>query len=60
MDAGSPVWIAFHNTTSERDAAHLADGIDPNQDVTMVVTVLNWILAELIRSATTSHQTMPL
>jgi hypothetical protein len=33
-----------------RDAAHLADGIDPNlQDATLVVTTLDWILAEFTR-----------
>jgi hypothetical protein len=33
-----------------RDAAHLADGIDPNlQDATLVVAVLDWVLAEFVR-----------
>ena len=35
---------------NNRDAAHLADDIDPNvQDSTLVVTVTDWVLAELIR-----------
>src|SRR5580698_2963027 len=39
-----------YDIRNKRDAAHLADGIDPNlQDVTMVVAVLDWTLAELIR-----------
>lgn len=39
-----------YDIRNKRDAAHLADGIDPNlQDVTIVVAVLDWILAELIR-----------
>ncbi|HXM43276.1 MAG TPA: hypothetical protein VN924_18715 [Bryobacteraceae bacterium] len=39
-----------YDIRNKRDAAHLADGIDPNlQDVTMVVAVLDWILAEPIR-----------
>jgi hypothetical protein len=33
-----------------RDAAHLADGIDPNlQDASLVVGVMNWALAEFVR-----------
>jgi hypothetical protein len=33
-----------------RDAAHLADGIDPNlQDATLVISNLDWILAEFVR-----------
>ncbi len=33
-----------------RDAAHLADGIDPNiQDATLVISVLDWVLAEFVR-----------
>lgn len=33
-----------------RDIAHLADGIDPNlQDATLVVTTLDWMMAELVR-----------
>jgi hypothetical protein len=39
-----------YDIRNKRDAAHLADGIDPNtQDATLVVSVLDWILAELIR-----------
>lgn len=39
-----------YDIRNKRDAAHLADGIDPNlQDATLVVTVLDWVLAELIR-----------
>jgi hypothetical protein len=39
-----------YDIRNKRDAAHLADGIDPNvQDVTIVIAVLDWILAELIR-----------
>jgi hypothetical protein len=35
---------------NQRDAAHLGDGIDPNlQDATIVVGVLDWIMAELVR-----------
>jgi hypothetical protein len=39
-----------YDIRNKRDAAHLADGIDPNlQDATLVVGTLDWILAELIR-----------
>ena len=35
---------------NKRDAAHLADDIDPNlQDASLVVSNLDWILAEFIR-----------
>jgi hypothetical protein len=35
---------------NKRDAAHLADGIDPNlQDASLVINILDWILAEFIR-----------
>lgn len=35
---------------NSRDAAHLADDIDPNlQDSTLVVGILDWIMAELVR-----------
>jgi hypothetical protein len=39
-----------YDIRNKRDAAHLADGIDPNlQDATLVVNTIDWILAELIR-----------
>jgi hypothetical protein len=39
-----------YDIRNKRDAAHLADGIDPNlQDSTLVVSVLDWVLAELLR-----------
>ena len=39
-----------YDIRNNRDAAHLADGIDPNlQDATLVTSVLDWILAEFIR-----------
>jgi hypothetical protein len=39
-----------YDVRNKRDAAHLADGIDPNvQDATLVISVLDWVLAELIR-----------
>lgn len=39
-----------YDIRNKRDAAHLADGIDPNlQDATMVSSVLDWVLAEFIR-----------
>ncbi|MFL5962201.1 MAG: hypothetical protein ACJ757_04845 [Gaiellaceae bacterium] len=39
-----------YDIRNKRDAAHLADGIDPNlQDATLVVGTLDWILAEFIR-----------
>ena len=39
-----------YDIRSKRDAVHLADGIDPNlQDATLVVSVLDWILAEFVR-----------
>jgi hypothetical protein len=39
-----------YDIRNNRDAAHLADGIDPNmQDATLVVSVLDWILAEFVR-----------
>lgn len=39
-----------YDIRNKRDAAHLADGIDPNfQDATLVVTNIDWILAEFIR-----------
>lgn len=39
-----------YDIRNKRDVAHLADGIDPNlQDATIVIAVLDWTLAELIR-----------
>jgi hypothetical protein len=39
-----------YDVRNNRDAAHLADGIDPNlQDATLVISNLDWILAEFIR-----------
>lgn len=39
-----------YDIRNNRDAAHLADGIDPNlQDATLVTSVLDWVLAEFIR-----------
>ena len=38
-----------YDIRNKRDAAHLADGIDPNlQDSTLVCAVLDWVLAGLI------------
>lgn len=40
----------IYGVRNSRDAAHLADGIDPNlQDATLVVGVLDWVVAELVR-----------
>lgn len=39
-----------YDIRNKRDAAHLADGIDPNlQDSTLVISTLDWILAEFLR-----------
>ena len=39
-----------YDIRNNRDAAHLADGIDPNlQDATLVISSLDWILAEFVR-----------
>ncbi len=39
-----------YDIRNNRDAAHLADGIDPNrQDATLVTSVLDWVLAEFVR-----------
>jgi hypothetical protein len=39
-----------YDIRNSRDIAHLADGIDPNlQDATLVASVADWILAELVR-----------
>jgi hypothetical protein len=49
-----------YDVRNNRDNAHLADGIDPNlQDATLVMTNLDWILAEFLRqnvSATEAQQ----
>lgn len=40
----------IYDIRNNRDAAHLADGIDPNmQDATLVATTTDWVLAELVR-----------
>jgi hypothetical protein len=39
-----------YDIRNTRDAAHLADGIDPNiQDATLVMGTLDWVMAELVR-----------
>lgn len=39
-----------YDIRNSRDAAHLADNIDPNlQDSTLVVSILDWVLAEFVR-----------
>jgi hypothetical protein len=39
-----------YDIRNKRDTAHLADNIDPNlQDATLVISNLDWILAEFIR-----------
>jgi hypothetical protein len=39
-----------YDIRNNRDAAHLADGIDPNkQDATLVASVIDWVLAEFVR-----------
>lgn len=41
---------AVYSVRNKRNAAHLNDGIDPNlQDATLVIEVLDWVLAELVR-----------
>jgi hypothetical protein len=40
----------IYTIRNTRDAAHLGDGIDPNlQDASLVVHVMDWVLAELVR-----------
>jgi hypothetical protein len=42
--------LVVYDIRNKRDAAHLADSIDPNlQDATLVVSTLDWILAEFVR-----------
>jgi hypothetical protein len=57
--AGGPDSVRLHiprtlrliyDIRNRRDAAHLADDIDPNlQDATLVVGNMDWVLAELVR-----------
>lgn len=57
--AGQPESIRLHvpravrviyDIRNKRNTAHLSDGIDPNvQDASIVVAVMGWILAELVR-----------
>lgn len=40
----------IYDIRSKRDAAHLADGIDPNvQDSSLIVACSSWVLAEFVR-----------
>ena len=40
----------IYDIRNSRDAAHLADGIDPNvQDSNLVIACINWVMAELVR-----------
>lgn len=40
----------IYDIRNKRDAAHLADGIDPNvQDATLVCSCCDWTMAELVR-----------
>lgn len=39
-----------YDIRNNRDAAHLADGIDPNlQDSSLVIGIIDWVLAEFLR-----------
>lgn len=40
----------IYDIRNRRDAAHLADGIDPNlQDATLVTTCADWVMSEIVR-----------
>jgi hypothetical protein len=42
----------IYDIRNKRDAAHLADGIDPNlQDSSLVSATMDWVLAEFVRLA---------
>jgi hypothetical protein len=42
----------IYDIRNKRDAAHLADGIDPNlQDSTFVSSAMDWVLSEFVRLA---------
>ncbi|WP_228924998.1 hypothetical protein [Streptomyces sp. DH7] len=46
-----------YDIRNSRDAAHLADGVDSHlQDATLVVGVLDWVLAEFVRLGGTSPE----
>jgi hypothetical protein len=60
-EASQPDAIRFHiprtlrliyDIRNKRDAAHLADQIDPNlQDATLVIANMDWVVAEFVRLA---------
>lgn len=46
-----------YDIRNRRDVAHLGDGIDPNfQDASLVIALLDWVLAEFVRI---SHNVSP-